>query len=269
MSKSHQVTFGITAPPTIYRSVHSSRQNIDYLTLNAGFEDDEVSSPKHKRRTMYRPCSGLSATRQTAQKHTASSESKVVPKAGKTTALPAIPSSTVKTTLQDDLTGVPGTIDYQILPDLVLQQDDPDTTQAVSTEEQMDAAMALLSHGDIWDEMLDEDNENAELMPIGGQNVPVDIVPQPIRLDQISVDNAIVGMIQSKEQPTETQTNEQADNQPNQTNQTKPVAKLDDVPMPDEGPDTNTEDTNKTEPAMKGKLKARTYTLKKKTDTKR
>ena len=71
LSESRQVTFGIAPPPAITRSVHSNRQNIDYLTLNDGLEDDEVSSPKHRRRTTHRPRSGSSATRQAAPKHIA------------------------------------------------------------------------------------------------------------------------------------------------------------------------------------------------------
>ena len=62
----------------------------------------------------------------------------------------------------------------------MLEHEEPDTTQAVSTEEEMDAARALFSLGEVGNETLDDNNENAELMPIGGQNVPLDIAPQPI-----------------------------------------------------------------------------------------
>ena len=33
--------------------------------------------------------------------------------------------------------------------------------------------------GDICDDTLDEDDENAQLMPIGGVNVPVDVALNP------------------------------------------------------------------------------------------
>ena len=191
LSESHQVTFGITPPPPC----RSNRPNIDYLMLNDGLEDDEVSSPKRKRRTTYRPHSGPSATRQAARKHTASPESKVTSKVGETRPLPAVPPSAITPTSTAELTGVPNTADEILLPDLVFEQEDPDTTQAVSTEEEMDAAAAFL--GEVRDDTLDEDNVNAELMPIGGPNVPLDIAPQPIRLDQVSVDNAIAEMIQT------------------------------------------------------------------------
>ena len=172
-----QVTFGIAPPPAISRSVRSNRQNIDYVTLNDGLEDDEVSSPKHRCRTTYRPRSGPLATRQATHKHTASPESQGVTMTGASSTLPP-PAS--KPTPSDELTGIPNKTDDHILPDLVLEQEDPNTTQAVSTEEEMDAAAVLLSLGEIRDNTLDDNNENAELMPIGGPNVPLDIAPQPI-----------------------------------------------------------------------------------------
>ena len=180
LSESRQVTFGIMPSPAISRSVRSNPQNIDYPMLNDGLEDDGVSSPKRRCKTTYRPHSGQSATRQAARKHTASLESQGITKTGASSTLPAVPPPASKPTPSDELTGIPNKTDDQILPDLVLEQEDPDTTQAVSTEEEMDAAAALLSLGEIRDDTLDDNNENAELMPIGGLNVPLDIVPQPI-----------------------------------------------------------------------------------------
>ena len=177
LSESRQVTFGIAPPPAVSRSVRSNRQNIDYLTLNDGLEDDEVSSPKRRRRTTYRPCSGPLAPRQATCKHTASPELQGVTKTGASSTLPAVPPPASKPTPSDELTGIPNKTDNQILPDLVLEQEDPNTTQAVSTEEEMDVPAALLSLGEIRD---DDNNENAELMPIRGPNVPLDIAPQPI-----------------------------------------------------------------------------------------
>ena len=60
LSESRQETFGITAPTT--RSVRSSRQSIDYLTLNDGLDEDIPISPKRRKKNTYRPCSGPSAT---------------------------------------------------------------------------------------------------------------------------------------------------------------------------------------------------------------
>ena len=155
----------------------------------------------------------------------------------------------------------------------MLEQEDPDTshaTGAISTEEEKDAAAALLSLGEVRDDMLDDDNDNAELMPIEGQNVPVDIAPEPIHLDQMSVDKAIAGMIQSEKQTKDDMTNDQPKDQ---LEQPTPAPKPDNVSKSDDGPakqetDRSTEDQDKTEPAMKGTLKTKTYTLKKKIDTK-
>ena len=49
LSESRQETFGITAPVTnTSRTVRSSRQMINYLTLNDGLEDDTPVSLKHR-----------------------------------------------------------------------------------------------------------------------------------------------------------------------------------------------------------------------------
>ena len=148
--------------------------------LNDGLEDNEVSSPKRRHKATYRPRSGPSSTRQAARKYTASPESQGVKKTRANSTLPAVPPSVSKSTPSDELTGIPDKTDDQILNDLVLEHEDPDTTQAVSTEEEMDAAATLLSLGEMRNNTLDNNNENAELMPIGGLNVPLDIAPQPI-----------------------------------------------------------------------------------------
>ena len=264
LSESRQVTFGIQAPPAVNRSVRRNRQTIDYLTLNDGLEDDEVSSPKRKKRTTYRPGSGPSATRQSASKHTVSHESKSALKSKTTGTLPAIPASTftVSSIIVPDhaLTGV---LDEQKLPDLVLEHDDPNTSQAtgaISTEEEMDAVAALLSLGEIRDDTL-EDDDNAELMPIGGRNVAVDAAPEPIRLDQVSVDKAIAGLIQD-DQDRDTITGESKEHKTeNQPSPAEPVE-------PDEARLTMEKD-DKPEPPVKGTLKTKTYALKKKVETKR
>ena len=144
-------------------------------------------------------------------------------------------------------------------------------TQAVSTEEEMDAAAALLSLGEMGNDTLDNNNENAELMPIGGQNVPLDIAPQLIRLDQLSVDNAIAEMTQANDQLEDTTTNKKTEEQ----------AEVQTVAKPDDATKDNTTGTKSTLPATpppasennkeqatKGTLQTKTYTLKKKTNTK-
>ena len=232
--------------------------------MNDGLEDDEVSNPKRKKRTTYRPGSGPSATRQAASKHTVSPESKSALKSKTTGTLPAIPASTSTSSSiivpDHALTGV---LDEQKLPDLVLEHDDPNTSQAtgaISTEEEMDAAAALLSLGEIRDDTLEDDN-NAELMPIGGRNVAVDAAPEPIRLDQVSVDKAIAGLIQD-DQDRDTTTGESKEHKTeNQSSPAEPVE-------PDEARPIREKD-DKPEPPVKGTLKTKMYALKKKVETKR
>ena len=89
--------------------------------LNDGLEDNEVSSPKHRRKATYRPHSGPSSTRQAARKYTASPESQGVKDTGTNSTLPAVPPSVSKSTPSDELTGIPNETDDQILPDLVLK----------------------------------------------------------------------------------------------------------------------------------------------------
>ena len=144
LSESRHATFGITAPSM--RSVRSSRQPIDYLTLNDGLDENTPISPKRRKKNTYRPCSGPSATRQVAAQHqTVSQESHT------TTALPAVPLLPAEPTDTEcvELSGVP---DKQGLPNLVIDHDNkPEyltTTQeaeAASTEEELEVANTLLS----------------------------------------------------------------------------------------------------------------------------
>ena len=102
---------------------------------------------------------------------------------------PADTFSAVPTTSGDGgtLTGILATDEK--LPDLVVNQNEPATTQpenmqetllaanTTSTEEELEAASTLLSLGDTRDDTLDEEDENALLMPIGGVNILVDVAP--------------------------------------------------------------------------------------------
>ena len=90
------------------------------------------------------------------------------------------------------------------LPDLVVncsevQEADLQMPAATNTVEDLEAANALLSLGDSLEDTLEEDNDNALLMPIGGANNLEDIAPQPIRLDRHSVDNTIAELIETEE----------------------------------------------------------------------
>ena len=178
LSESRHATFGITAPAT--RSVRSSRQPIDYLTLNDGLDENTPISPKHRKKNTYRPRSGPSATRQSAAQHqTVSQDSHTATVSPAAPLLPAAPANIERA----ELSGVP---DEQGLPDLVIDHDDnpeyPTTTQeaeAASTEEELEVANTLLSLVDARDDTLEDDNENIMLMPIGGANAPIDVAPEP------------------------------------------------------------------------------------------
>ena len=127
-------------------------------------------------------------------------------------------------------------------------QEVPPGTDTTGTEEELDAAATLLSLAIIQDDTQDEDTENSELMPIGSQNAPIDAVPKPIHLDQISVDNAIAGFIQDEEVP-------------NKPDKQKP----DSTGVDAENQETkDSKSATDNSPMVKGALKTKTYALKKK-----
>ena len=90
-------------------------------------------------------------------------------------------------------------------------------------------------------------------MPIGSQNALIDAEPEPIRFNQISVDNAITGFIQGEEVPN------------------KPVnQKLDSTGVDAENQETkDSKSATDNSPMVKGALKTKTYALKKKAIKKR
>ena len=275
LSESRQVSFGIQAPPAVNRPLRQNRLNIDYLTLNDGLEEDELSSPRRKKKLTYRPGSGPSATRQAASKHTISPEAKTTDKEKPKAALPAVPSLPVVQTLpavpgtshgksdqtNKPLTGIPVTTDDQ-LPALVLAHDEPDVSQAtgaVSTKEEIDAAETLLSLGKVRDDTLDHDDENAVLMPIGGPNVTMDVAPEPIRLDPVNVDKAIAELIQNDQNDKQTGT-DQSDKSKTSTADADRDDTIDDRP---------TSAGNDSKATTRGRLRTKTYALKKKVETRK
>ena len=97
-----------------------------------------------------------------------------------------------------------------------------------STEDELDAVDALLGLQHLRDNsIVPLESDNSELMPIGGgENVPEDIAPQPLLLDQVNVDNAIATMI-AIEQEADINTNrnkEQAENTSTTSKGENPVA---------------------------------------------
>ena len=81
-------------------------------------------------------------------------------------------------------------------------------------------------------------------MPIGGANVPEDVAPQSLRLDQINVDNAIAGLISAEQQEENTANNKNDESAP-----------TDSLAIKQDQTDEN--------PIKKGTLETKTYVLKK------
>ena len=245
LSESRQENYGITATNVTPCSVQSSRQPIDYVSLNDGYEDETPSLSKKRCKESHRPRSAPSATRLSAHKRMNSPESTALDGDNTTTdTFTAVPTPSTST-----LEGIPNA-DEQ-LPDLVLPQ--PGSVQenklsvnVGNTEEDL-AAITLLSLGDTLEDTLDEGDENALLMPIGGANVPEDVAPQPLQLDQVSVDNAIAGLVE-----TEQLEKDSADNKKEESILT------DTLPIKQDQTDANS--------SKKGTLETKTYVLKKKTE---
>ena len=179
LSESRQENYGITAANVKPCSIRSSRQPIDYVSLNDGYEDETPSPSKKRCKESHRPKSAPSATRLSAHKHMNSTESTALdvdtPTPDTFTAIPTPSTSTLE--------GIPN-VDEQ-LPDLVLPPSGnvPENKLPVNvgnTEEDLEAASTLLSLGDTLEDTLDGGDENALLMPIGGANVPEDIALQPL-----------------------------------------------------------------------------------------
>ena len=134
---------------------------------------------------------------------------------------------------------------------------------AINMEEELEAASTLLSLSDTIEDTLEEEDDNALLMPIGCANVPVDVAPHPLRLDQVSVDKAIAGLVE--------------------TEQLEDLAKKTDNPTVEESvpanptaeksfladSSTNAQDQKDSKASRKGSLKTKMYVLKKKPDNKR
>ena len=273
LSESRQETFGISA---LARTLRSNRQTIDYLALNDGLEEDMPDSPKRRKKNSHRLRGKPSTTRQAANKYTNATAQKLSSSTKDSSELQAVPPPPAKKT-NDELPGIPeqqtvpppppakskdelsGVSTEQTLPDLVLEQggtsyqEAPPGTDTTGTEEELDAAATLLSLGTIRDDTLDEDTENSELMLIGGQNAPKDVAPVPIRLDQISVDNAIAGLIQDEEVPHKPDKQKLDSTRVNAENQVTKDSKS----------------ATDNSPTVKGALKTKTYALKKKAINKR
>ena len=178
LSEKRRANYGISAMNITTRKVQISRQPIDYVSLNDGYdEEEEPQARKKRRKESYRPRSAPSASRISAHRIMGS---------------PNITSTegdiTVDTPLAIPSTSAPSLDPAQAditLPDLVVNRSeapeaDPQLPADTNTLEDLEAANTLLSLRDSLEDTLEEDNKNALLMPIGGANNPEDIAPQPI-----------------------------------------------------------------------------------------
>ena len=140
-----------------------------------------------------------------------------------------------------------------------------------STEEELDAIDALLSLGEVRDNTL-EDDDNAELMPVGAPTNIIDAAPVPVRLDQLNVDTAIAEIVQTEELEKQA-TGDVIPNPDENTN--KPDNAENDTSIPAEGVVTDrptsasTEDRPKSASPTQGSLKIKTHALKKKPESNR
>ena len=183
-SELRRTNYGITPTNVSTQSVRSRRRKIDYVLLNDGFDDEESTPAKKRKKESFRPRSALSVTRLSTHKRMDS------PEITKSSELSAVPMTSDET----PLLGV--AIMDNTLPDLVVNHPlDLNAPMATNTFEDLKAASTLLSLGDTLEETLDDDNDNALLMPIGMSNKPEDVAPQPLCLDQVSVDNAIAEIV--------------------------------------------------------------------------
>ena len=125
---------------------------------------------------------------------------------------PSLSTSTSTLGVHDAFLGVPDTDNSQLpdlgasneptLADVLNQTSNNEPTQEVNTtEDELDAADALLSLSNIpeLDTNLEID-DNALLVPIGGQAICDDIAPTESRLGQVEVDNEIARLIDAEEQ---------------------------------------------------------------------
>ena len=93
------------------------------------------------------------------------------------------------------------------------------------------------------------------LMPIGGANAPTDVAPEPIWLEQISVDQAMADLIQTQEN--------NKDNSPGKIEQASSTTSTNKNTAAE-----NVKLLSKAKPVVKGALTTKTYALKKKADGK-
>ena len=255
LSESRCANYGISATNITMRKVQISRQPIDYVSLNDGYDNEEEPQARKKwRKESYRPRNAPSATRISAHRrmgslNTASTEGDVTvdtPASVPSMSAPLSGPAQADNTLPDLVVNRPGVLDADYQP-----------PAATNMLEDLEDASTLLSLGDSLEDTLEEDDKNALLMPIGGANNPEDIAPQPIRLDQASVDNTIAGLVETEELKKDTE------KQLNPLNPTVAVPVPTDQLQAPMDPPPNMQSPDVSVNTKKGLLKTKMYVLKK------
>ena len=194
LSEKRRVNYGISDMNTTTRKLRTSRQPVDYVSLNDGYDEEEEPQLRKKRRKeSYRPRSAPTASRISANR-TKNSLNITTVKGDVTFVKPLVIPST------SAASSTPAQV-KTTLPDLVVNRSElpvTDSQTPAATAEDMEAANTLLSLVDSLEDTLEEDDDNALLMPIGGANNLEDIAPEPIRLDQHSMDNTIAELIETE-----------------------------------------------------------------------
>ena len=252
---------------------------MDYVSLNDGFDDEPTTDSRKRKRITHRPRGAPSATRVATQKHMTSPEaieasnkdnkesdstlsgitSSGIPPSG----VPSASTSTTFTIMDTELTGVP--MAENILPDLV-RNHVPDTVETVNTGEELEIADALLSLGEVRDDTIDDD-DNAQLMPVGAPTGITDVAPVPILLDQVNVDNAIASMLEAddldKTTPNAPVSHAGDEDEDNRLMEAVTACE----PVVTSTKSSNTENRPKSTSPTQGSLKIKTHVLKKKADS--
>ena len=282
MSESQSQNYSITTPIANTRTLCSSRQPIDYLSLNNGLEEDIPLSPKRRKKTTHCPRSAPSATHVAVHKSYSSPEAEEIGNKQSLSGISSTPTGPSPLSSIPTLSGIPSVTlpeptNSEKLPDLVVNHDTDNieaefgsenaSANPASTEEELEAADILLSLGEVRDDMLDDD-ENAQLMPIGLPTNVIDAAPVPLRLDQENVNSAIANIIQADELNNSDEG--KTDNAPDTVENV-------DVPDTTSGKgDTTTldatadraDDRPKSASPMQGSFKIKTHVLKKKIESK-
>ena len=254
------------------RPVRESRKKIDYLKLNDGLDTldkQDLPSPKRVKRSPLPARKGPSKDRMAAQSpvndaNEIENTTLTGETTGKLTGATELSGGTVPPKNQNDVLS-------ETLPDLVVNRStsiesaglppnaDP-TAHDISldpgtTESEDDAIDALLSLGRENEVIANVDSmdENEQLMPIGGANLPVDAAPVQVRLDQVSVDREIASLQNELTLPSPAPEANGTQKPPEPSTSTH---KLPDTPKPP------SKDRSESMPTKQGQIEMKEYSIK-------